>query len=293
MSLDLIAARAPNHLGDGVVAISAMNALSKLGRLVIYGPRWAGDLYRDIDAEIRPRGLMAPVDIAVLFPPSLRAALEALLARRRVGTPTDGRRYLLTDVVAPGRHTFDTYRSLVSAIGARIDGPAHFSPREDDPEIDVPEGHIGLNPVSVSGDVRQWPGFAALAERLPGPVVIYGGPGEERRVAERAGSHPLCVGASLPAFARALRRCRLFVSNDSGAAHFARAIGVRVLVIYGSTEPARTGPIGAHAIIGPRVRCAPCYARVCHRPADRGRHACFDLSVDEVLTAINAALRAT
>lgn len=285
-----IAARAPNHLGDGVLALPAIHALAELGRLVIHGPGWARDVYRDVPgATVAPRGAIGPVDAAVLFPPSLRAAIEARWARRRIGTPTDHRRPLLTDVVAERHHRWDTYAALAAALGARADGPPRWQARPGDPAPpdDVPDAHIGLNPVTAGGDAREWPLFRALAARIgPGraldrPVVVYGGPGEGSRVAAVAEGHQRCVGASLPAFARALARCALFVSNDSGAAHFARACGVPVLVIYGSTRPDRTGPLGAHAIVGPDEPCAPCYRQRCPRGLE-----CYDLGVDAVLHRI-------
>lgn len=276
-----IAARAPNHLGDGVVALPALAALAACGSLVIHGPRWAAELYRDVPAVIRPRGRIDPADVAVLFAPSLRAAWEARSARRRIGTATDHRSVLLTHVVAPGAHPFDTYRALVGVLGAHPAGPPRWTVRPEDPAADVPVDHIGLNPVSISGEVREWPYFDALARRLDRPVVVYGGPGEEARVLPRAGGRETRLGLSLPAFATALARCRLFVTNDSGAAHFARACGTSTLVLYGSTTPVSTGPLGAHAIVGPRPGCAPCYGRSCR--SDLG---CFEIPVDRVLDRI-------
>lgn len=282
-----IAARAPNHLGDGVVAMPALSALSRLGELTIAGPPWCRDLYRDIPARVVPRGILPPVDVAVLFSPSLRAALEALPARVRIGTPTDGRSRLLTEIVPVGLHTWDTYRALVAPLGARIEGPPRWEVRPSDPLPELPEGHIGLNPISASGMVRQWPRFGALAERISEPVVVYGGPGEQELVRAQSGGRACCVGLSLPAFGRALSRCKLFVSNDSGAAHFARAAGAEVLVLYGSTVPWRTGPLGASALLGEPPPCAPCYARSCRREGQR-RYACLEIEIDDVLAAIAA-----
>lgn len=272
-------ARAPNHLGDGVVALPAMHALARLGRLVIHGPRWAPELYRDVDAEVRPRGRLEG-DVAVLFAPSLRAAFEARGVRRRIGTATDGRRALLTDVVPAGIHPAETYAALAAAAGAVVEGPPRWAVRGADPRPDVPADHVGLNPISVSGRVRQWTGFGALAERIDGPVVVYGGPGEDElvRAAVPRGVH--AVGLSLAAFAGALQRCRLFVSNDSGAAHFAAAVGVRVLVVYGSTAPRGSGPYGAEAVRGPMVPCSPCWRRSCPYGLE-----CFDIAVDDVIAA--------
>jgi heptosyltransferase II len=280
-----IAARAPNHLGDGVVALPAIAALAECGELAIHGPRWAPEVYRDVPATFLPPGPVGGVDAAVLFTPSLRAAWEARAARRRIGTPTDHRAALLTDRVDAGPHPFDTYRALVRVLGARVEGPPRWVRRPEDPPVDVPAGHIGLNPVSVSGETREWPMFRALARRIEGPVVVYGGPGEDQRVRPRSAGRETRIGLSLPAFAAALRDCRLFVSNDSGAAHFARACGTPVLVLYGSTSPVATGPLGAHAVVGPPVACAPCYRRSCPTMLE-----CFAISVDDVLRRIDEIL---
>lgn len=274
---------APNHLGDGVMALPAVRAIASLGPTEIRGPRWVADLYRDV-----PRERVADPEVAVLFAPSLRAAWSVRSVPRRVGVPSDHRGWLLTERVEASPRVPDTYRALALRLGARVDGPPVYAARDDDPEVEVPDRHVGLNPISVSGAVRQWSGWEALAERMDAPVVFYGGPGEEVEVAARAGRFPLRVGLSLPAFARALRRCRLFVSNDSGAAHFAAACGVPVVTVHGSTSAHGTGPAGSMAVRGPALACAPCHRATC----GRGDHACLDVPVDEVWRAACGVLGA-
>ena len=280
-----IAARAPNHLGDGVMALASLRSLAEVGQLTIYAPGWGPALYRDLPAAVVPRGVMSFADAAVLFPPSLRAAIEARRCIRRVGVAADARRWLLTDVVEPAVHRADTYRRLAEAVGAHVDGPSQFVSRRGDPQPSVPEGHIGLNPISVSGATVEWSGFRALADRLQRPVVFYGGPGEGSRVAAVSGDHCQRVGLSLPAFASALRKCSLFVSNDSGSAHFARACGTPTIVIYGSTAPEQTGPAGAGAVEGPSISCRPCYRKSCTENLE-----CLAIEVDRVLGVVRGAL---
>jgi len=279
-----IAARAPNHLGDGVMALPALQALSELGTLTIYAPRWGGALYRSVPAAVAPRGVMTRSDAAVLFSPSLRAALESRRCSRRIGVSGDHRRWLLTDVVQVETHRGDTYRRLAEVLGARVPACPHYPVRAGDPVPEVPMGHIGLNPISVSGAPVEWTGFGELARRLRAPVVFYGGPGEHARVEAIADGAATQVGLPLPAFAGALQRCAVFVSNDSGAAHFARACGTPTVVVHGSTVPSRTGPSGAMSVEGPRPSCRPCYAKVCVRDLD-----CLDIDVDTVLRAVERA----
>ena len=54
------------------------------------------------------------------------------------------------------------------------------------------------------------------------------------------------------------------VSNDSGAAHVAAALGRTTVVIFGSTDPRWTAPRGEHVrALWDRVRCAPCFRTHC------------------------------
>ena len=48
---------------------------------------------------------------------------------------------------------------------------------------------------------------------------------------------------NLAAFVEKLRECRLLVGNDTGGVHLANALGVPVAVVYGPTNPLRTGPV--------------------------------------------------
>ncbi|MBN2801221.1 MAG: glycosyltransferase family 9 protein [Deltaproteobacteria bacterium] len=280
-----VAVRAPSHLGDGVMALPALQAIRAVSaRMTIYAPRWGPALYRELDALVLPTGAMGPADAAVLMAPSLRAAWEARAVPRRIGTAADRRGPLLTEVVEEGVHQADTYARLAAAVGGRAEGPPRY--RSEVVDTDIPAGHVGLNPISVSGAVREWPGYSALADRLARPVVFYGGPGDQEAVARIAGNHEARVGLSLPDFAAALSRCALFVSNDSGAAHFAAACGVPVLVVYGSTTASRTGPAGAVGVEGPPLPCRPCYKQRCAL----GRPACLDIPVGDVLSAVERAL---
>ena len=71
-------ARAPDHLGDGVMALPAMAALSRLGPLRIRGPGWARRLYRGLGEIVEDPG---DAELAVLFKPAFRAAWEARRVR--------------------------------------------------------------------------------------------------------------------------------------------------------------------------------------------------------------------
>ncbi len=280
-----ILALAPRHLGDGVMALPALAGLARHGDLTIRAPSWGAALYRDI-----PTVSPGPADVAVIFPPSVRAAWSVRAVPRRIGVGRVDRtirgvprwdvairRALLTDRVEEATHQAETYARLAAAVGATAIGPPTWTARDDDPSVEVPGGHIGLNPACQVG-IRAWGGWGELAAALSLPVVYYAGPGED------PGGSPSRVGLSIPAFGRALRRCAVFVSSDTGPAHFARACGVPTVVLHGPTAAARTGPTGAVPVEGPDPGCRPCYGKAC----GIGR-ICMSIPVSEVLAAIARA----
>jgi heptosyltransferase-2 len=61
-----------------------------------------------------------------------------------------------------------------------------------------------------------------------------------------------------------LSMCDGFAGNDSGAMHLASALGIPTVGIFGSTNPARTGPFGPRSsVVSHPLDCTPCLARTC------------------------------
>lgn len=274
--------RAPDHLGDGVVALDAVAALARaFPGARVYAPRWGEALYGFLGVEVRPAAERPEAGVGVLFKPSFGAAWRWRHLERRVGLATAGRGLLLTEAV-PVRveHRRDGCRRVAEALGAAVT-PTPYTPRGRAP--DLPAGGVGLNPWSPSPTVR-WPRFPALDQALRArgeDPTWFAGPGEEAEVRALAGEGRLLAGLSLPDFAAALDRCRVFVSNDSGAAHFAAACGTPVVMVHGSTAAARTGT--GVAVEPGAMWCRPCYRKGCFRGL-----ACLDrVDVAAVLAAID------
>ena len=84
-----------------------------------------------------------------------------------------------------------------------------------------------------------------------------------------------------------LRTCDLLLTNDTGTMHLAAHLGVPTVALFGSTEPALTGPLGAHhRVIRHHVECSPCFLREC--PID---FRCMKaIEVSEVVAAVLAQL---
>jgi heptosyltransferase I len=58
----------------------------------------------------------------------------------------------------------------------------------------------------------------------------------------------------------------ILISNDSGPVHMAVAVGIPTLVIFGPTDPLRTGPYGdKQRVVTANLDCQPCFSRTCRR----------------------------
>jgi len=107
-----------------------------------------------------------------------------------------------------------------------------------------------------------------MKERLGARVLLFGGPGDEavvesilRHMRHRSDVLSLAGRLTIPQFVAAVRRCDLFVGNDSGPSHLAGAAGVPTLAVYaGTIDPVQWGPMGPNAVTIYRgMLCAPCY----------------------------------
>ncbi len=110
-------------------------------------------------------------DLAVIFPNSIRSALEVYLAKipRRTGTHGKYRRWLLTSIFTnrakpgPPRHQMHHYLDLVEFAGAkvdentrRIDRALHTTPRPAPVENAIPRVKIGICPGAEYGRAKRW-----------------------------------------------------------------------------------------------------------------------------------------
>lgn len=297
--------RAPNHLGDLVMALPAIRAVQPADVLVA---RWLAPVLElaQLPGEVIPleRGRRAVLAAArelrrrryergILLAPSFSAALVFALGavKERRGDPTDGRGLLVTDPVPAAAmaamHRSATYHVLASG---RVPDPLP-APRLHVPEAlraawaalsaSLPGGvapadarrTVGIFPGSNASSRRWEQGrFAELVGRLAARgerVVVLGGPTERDLTAAVAGRDGVDAGGrtDLPLLAAALAACDVVVTNDSGPMHLAAAVGTPVVAVWGAGDPARTRPLGDGHLLLRRseLPCAPCVRNDCPR----------------------------
>lgn len=250
---------------------------------------------------------VGPFDVAILLPNSPRVAMEMAFGgvERVIGYAANWRKFFLDQIIppkeeiGPPRHHVEYYLQIAHRVGADCSQRDLFDP------IPRPSGatpapvapiRIGLCAGAEYGPAKRWPldKFAAMATSVldaRGDAIewnLFGAPGEKTLGAELekllGGRCRNLVGkTSLAGLIDELRGCRLLVSNDTGTMHLAALLGVPVIAIFGSTEPAWTRPMGKqHLILREHVECSPCFLRKC--PLDlRCMHA---ITPERVATAV-------
>ncbi len=99
---------------------------------------------------------------------------------------------------------------------------------------------------------KNWPleRFLELADALRASernVAWVLGPAERDFEMHRSlGDIDLVQASSLVKLAHRLSKAKLYIGNDSGITHLAAALGCPTIAIFGPTDPAKWGPIGAH-----------------------------------------------
>lgn len=149
---------------------------------------------------------------------------------------------------------------------------------------------IALCPGSTNSRAKRWPTdrYAALADRLidqcGADVLLVGSAAEEEVSLQvqkqmRNRSVTLTGKTDLTELVAVLSLVDLLVTNDTGPAHIAAAVGRPTLVIFGPTNPLTTRPFSPFGeVIRHPPDCAPCMLRDC--PID---HRCMTaVSVDEL-----------
>jgi len=288
--------RSSNWLGDAVMGIPAVEAC-KAGRpdvrITMLTPEKLAPLWRRVSAvdEVigikpgeSPRQLAQRIgrkfDAAILFPNSLRSALEAraLGIDRIVGYPGHWRRRLLHQCPrfspASGGHQADRFLRLVEYCGAPVPPAGASFPRR----ASVPSGwppRIGVCPGAEYGPAKRWPAerFSAAMQELqrttPCEWIIFGVGGDApaaREIENRCGFpvHNVAGKTTLDGLMDELSACDALLTNDTGTMHLAAFLGVPTVAIFGSTEPALTAPLGDfHRVLRHKVECSPCFKREC------------------------------
>jgi heptosyltransferase II len=315
--------RSSNWLGDAVMSVPAVRAI-KNGRpdahVTILAPEKIVAMWKlipEIDQvlSLPTKSLFATgrvvkrqprFDAAILFPNSLRAALEVLFVPRKVGYRGHARSWLLNQVVreprrpGPPVHHAIRFLRIADDCGADVDFSARIQLSDSTKTANFQRRILlGLCPGAEYGPAKRWlpDRFAEVAESVSNGSkakwVLFGTTNDAaagEMIAAKLGDR--CVNrigqTTLDELISELHDCRALLTNDTGTMHLAALLGVPVVAIFGSTEPQLTGPLGdGHIVLRRHVECSPCFLRDC--PID---FRCMkEVTTQEVINAMKSILR--
>ena len=262
-------------------------------------------------------------DLALLFQNAFEAALIPFLAGvpLRLGYATEGRKGLLTHPVDPPdwratKHEVFYYLYLVAALEHFLFGTNTVCEKDPEASLEISEARkdaartllrlhkvgegnvVAICPGSINSRAKRWPAerYANLADRLledHQQVVLIGSKEElevSSEVVNQMRHKPVVLTGktTLEQITSILGVVDLVITNDTGPAHIAAALGRPTLVIFGPTNPLTTRPFAPQAeILRHPPDCAPCMLRDC--PID---HRCMTaITVEEVFERSRSLLK--
>lgn len=314
--------RSSNWLGDAVMSVPAVRAIKK-GRpdahITILAPEKIAPMWKLISAvdeilslpnkslfnAIRLVGRQERFDVAILFPNSLRVALEVWRVPRKVGYRGHARAWLLNQIVreprrpGPPEHHATRFLRIADDCGADVDLGRDANQALSQTSNVKGQKLLGLCPGAEYGPAKRWlperfaEAAAAISAQSKAKWILFGTQKDKaigETIATALGDN--CsnrIGqTTLDQLIEELGGCRALLTNDTGTMHLAALLGVPVVAIFGSTEPALTGPLGnGHTIIRHHVECSPCFLHEC--PID---FRCMkEVAVPEVVNAVMSIIR--
>jgi ADP-heptose:LPS heptosyltransferase len=225
-------------------------------------------------------------DEGLLLPNSIGSALLFKYAgvNQLMGYDTEHRGFLLSKSLQPYSrrvHQRDYYLRLLELFDTRI----HLYPN---PALTARAPLVVIHP-GASKKERAWPfeRFVKVGEHFKNEgweVMIVSGehvPDTELHT---------WVNPELSEFVDLLKRCSLFIGNDSGPLHLAQQCGAAVVGIYGPGDPRITGPrdISPVQVVYHNFPCSPCRQKFFHEcdPSPNVKPYCIEtISSFEVIRA--------
>ena len=238
-------------------------------------------------------------DLIVDIQGEFKSALAGLLARgSRAG-------YVGTDVhewgahltyasrhrAAKGQHSLRRMRQLLASVleytydDDVIDYGIDRS-RLSRLDIDIPRPYLvfihSTSWTSKNWPVDHWRRLISLAREAGYTIVLpWGSEAERMKSQDLAGDDPGVIvlpPMSISEKAAIISKATATVGLDTGLSHISAALGVPSVTLYGATDPALVGALGANQVhVVPEFRCLFCHQKTCRLDGiERDQPACLD-----------------
>jgi lipopolysaccharide heptosyltransferase II len=305
--------------------VAALPFIPELDDAIAWSAPWTKSAAPPLTTAAAPIAALAAraFDAAVIFTTYTQSALPAALLCQLAGIPLrlahcrENPYDLLTDWIPDPepatlvRHEVQRQLALVQRVGCRSAALGlSFVPHP----ADVAAARTRLNAAGVNPD-RPWillhPGASAASRRYPPahwaqvlrllahelqlPLVLTGSAAEGELVdgiqfASAVPAVSLAGWLSLGELGAALRLATVAVTNNTGPAHMAAAVGTPVVDLYALTNPQHTPWNVRSRVLFHDVPCRFCYKSTC----PEGHQACLDgVAPRRVVDAVRDLLSAT
>jgi len=295
-----VAVRTPNWLGDAVMAVPAIKALSRVlepDKLILLSRGTLENLFSRYDfidevipfshateAEAHRKLNEKGADALILLTNSFRSAWNGFKtgAKIRLGYGGNFRSFLLTHAVKKPEkaHMTDYYLNLAKTFGAddfpqTVEFPLTEAEKKFAESTSGLDGAIGIPLGARYGPAKRWPlenlsAFVRLAVNKTGRnIVLFGTASESGEAEKLAEPHAgrvinLTGKTTIGEMAAVMANCYCVVALDSGPLHVAGAVCKKVIALFGPTDPDKTAPRSENVkIIRGYADCAPCFKRDC------------------------------
>lgn len=256
-------------------------------------------------------------DEGILLPKSLTSALFFYLSgiKKLSGFKTQYRGLILKNKIELSndilqKHQVHLYLELAEKCGGNELSEIKLIFETSD-EIDfsvekkwLPQNkkYIGINHGAAFGPAKKWlpEYFAKVINHFAGcynfTPVIFGSANERdtadeiiRRISGNIEIVDLCGKMNIRELFSCIKKCSLFITNDSGPMHIAAALNIPTTAIFGSTNHIKTGPFSGNSTsVYLNMPCAPCIKRNCRF----GTYQCMlDIKPEKVIDAAEKLLK--
>lgn len=218
----------------------------------------------------------------------IKSALISFFAKGpRAGLDGHSAREALASLAYSNKYTVNFDQHAVTRMRQLFSQALHYPLPDMAPDFGLNRqsfatNHQENNIVFLHGTTwssKQWPEsywieLAKMAEQSGYRIKMSGGNVQEvaraHRIAKACRAVEVMPYLSITEMATWLANAKAVVAVDTGFGHLAAALGVPTVSLYGSTNPAFTGALGAQSVhLSAQFPCSPCLNRSCtyHKPS--------------------------
>ncbi|MEW6557346.1 MAG: lipopolysaccharide heptosyltransferase II [Elusimicrobiota bacterium] len=247
-------------------------------------------------------------DTAIIPHPSFKSGLISYLANipERIGFSNSAGRFFFTDRVFfdKRKHQLERYLSLLKHFNIEVkEAKTEIYIDEKDEKFadDIllkDKKFFGINPGSVWA-TKKWlhERYAELSDKivnqLDGQVVIFGGPYDIETASEveknmKSKAINLAGKTTLKQLTALIKKCCVFITNDSGPMHISAGLNVPTVAIFGPTvKQLGFFPYSKKAVIVEKsLPCRPCGKHGPNKCPKKHFRCMTEISVDDVFEAV-------